>query len=103
MTTALIACAALLLLTLIYVFYPTRAEAVESSKSRVDYLRERQDAAFANLRDLNFEHRAGKFTEEDYAAQRDSLEAEAAGIVQQIDRLSPGEPVSSHTPKAGQD
>ncbi|HWZ12058.1 MAG TPA: hypothetical protein VNX22_02845 [Acidobacteriaceae bacterium] len=83
----MLSCAALLLLTLIYVFYPARAEAVQSTKTRLDYLRERKDAAFANLRDLNFEHRAGKFTPEDYVAQRDSLEAEAAGIVEQMDKL----------------
>ena len=83
----MLSCAALLLLTLLYVFYPARAEAVQSTKTRIDYLRERKDAAFANLRDLNFEHRAGKFTSEDYVAQRDSLEAEAAGIVEQMDKL----------------
>ena len=83
----IISCAALLFFTLVYVFYPARAEAVQSTKTRLDYLRERKDAAFTNLRDLNFEHRAGKFTQEDYAAQRDSLEAEAASLVEQMDTL----------------
>ena len=92
----ILACAALLLLTLLYVFYPSHPEAVQSTKTQVDYLRERKDAAFANLRDLNFEHRAGKFTSEDYAAQRDSLEAEAAGIVEQMDTLE-----SPHAMKEG--
>ena len=92
----ILACVALLVLTLIYVFYPTRAEAVRSTKTQLDYLRERKDAAFANLRDLNFEHRAGKFTSEDFAAQRDSLEAEAASIVEQMDTLE-----SPHTMKEG--
>jgi hypothetical protein len=92
----ILACVALLVLTLIYVFYPTRAEAVQSTKTQLDYLRERKDAAYANLRDLNFEHRAGKFTSEDYVAQRDSLEAEAAGIVEQMDTLE-----SPHAMKVG--
>ncbi len=83
----ILSCAVLLLLTLVYVFYPARAEAVQSTKTQLDYLGERKDAAFANLRDLNFEHRAGKFTSEDYVAQRDSLEAEAAGILEQMDTL----------------
>jgi hypothetical protein len=88
MTTAeILSCSALLLVALIYVFYPARAEAVRSTKTQIDYLRERKDAAFANLRDLNFEHRAGKFTSEDYVAQRDSLEAEAANIVEQMDKI----------------
>ena len=40
----MLSCSALLLLTLIYVFYPARAEAVQSTKTRLDYLRERKDA-----------------------------------------------------------
>ena len=42
---------------------------------------------YSNLRDLNFEHKAGKYPAEDFAAQRDMLEAEAATIVTEIDVL----------------
>ncbi len=46
---------------LLYVFAPVRAEAAED-KTRVAYLLERKDAVYENLRDLNFEHKAGKFS-----------------------------------------
>ena len=50
----------------------------QADKTRVDYLRERKDAIYDNLRDLNFEYLAGKYPEQDYAEQRTSLEDEAA-------------------------
>ena len=34
------------------------------------YLSERKEATYENLRDLNFEYKAGKLSEEDYAMQR---------------------------------
>jgi hypothetical protein len=53
----------------------------------LDYLRERKDVIYDNLRDLNFEFRAGKFPEDDYARQRETLETEAAKVVLEIDTL----------------
>ena len=56
-------------------------------KTRLEYLRERREVLFENLRDLNFEFRSGKYPEEDYAAQRAALENEAAETVAEIDLL----------------
>ncbi len=42
---------------------------------------------YENLRDLNFEYRAGKYPEEDYAAQRAQLENEAAEVMAEMDLL----------------
>jgi hypothetical protein len=42
---------------------------------------------YENLRDLNFEHSAGKYTAEDYAAQRAGLENEAAAVLAEIELL----------------
>jgi len=39
------------------------------------------------LRDLNFEYKAGKYPEADYAAQRDALESEAAGVLAEMESL----------------
>jgi hypothetical protein len=71
---------------LLYVFSPVRGNAGED-KSRMAYLQERKDAVYENLRDLNFEHKAGKLSEADYEALRNSLESEAAGILAEIERL----------------
>lgn len=84
------ACAALLLASFLYVFWPERNIAAQSAKTRLEYLRERQEALYENLRDLNFEYNSGKYPEEDYVAQRATLENEAAEILAEIDLLESG-------------
>jgi hypothetical protein len=51
------------------------------------YLQERKEQLYENLRDLNFEYRAGKYPEEDFQAQRTQLENEAALLLAEIDHL----------------
>lgn len=70
-----------------YTFWPDKNPFTQRAASRLDFLRERRDAVFANLRDLNFEYKAGKYPEEDYATQRALLEDEATNIVTEIDVL----------------
>ena len=72
---------------LIYVFLPTRDTDTGVVKTRVTYLYERKEVVYENLRDLNFEHKAGKFTEADFEAMRQSMEAEAARILAEIETL----------------
>ena len=81
------ACALLTLALLAYIFWPERNPFLQRAKTRVDYLRERKEVVYENLRDLNFEYRAGKYPEEDYAAQRASLENEAANVIAEIEVL----------------
>jgi hypothetical protein len=45
---------------------------------------------YENLRDLNFEYKAGKFPETDYLAMRTSLENEAAAVLAEIEDLERG-------------
>jgi hypothetical protein len=71
-----------------FIFWPQRRIAPPVEKTRLDYLRERRDVIYENLRDLNFEFRAGKYPEDDYLRQRQSLESEAAGVLTEMD--SPG-------------
>ena len=68
-----IACGVLLLAIFAYVFWPERHVEEQIEKTRLDFLEERREVVYENLRDLNFEYRAGKYPEEDYAAQRASL------------------------------
>lgn len=86
-TAALIASIAMAVLLVIYVFTPARDRAPFTRKSRLDYLEERRDVLYDNLRDLNFEYRAGKYPEEDYRRQRDLLETEAAAVLREMDTL----------------
>lgn len=70
-----------------YVFYPDRNVAAQTQKTRLEYLRERKEVLYDNLRDLNFEYRAGKYVEEDYRAQQAILENEAAGVMAEIEQI----------------
>jgi hypothetical protein len=79
--------AILLLVCFAYIFWPQQKLATPIEKTRLDYLRERKDVIYDNLRDLNFEFRAGKYPEDDYKRQRDSLESEAAHVVTEIESL----------------
>jgi uncharacterized short protein YbdD (DUF466 family) len=83
----LFACAALLVGIFVYVFYPQSKAEEQTQKTRLEFLRERKDAIYENLRDLNFEYRAGKYPEEDYLAQRAGMENEAAQILAEIEFL----------------
>jgi len=83
----LFACAALLIGALVYVFKPAYVSEGSGDKTRLQYLEERRDAIYENLRDLNFEHKAGKFTEADHEIMRASLESEAAGVLAEIAAL----------------
>ena len=80
-------CAVLAIGIFVYVFYPQRTTELQTQKTRLEFLRERKDVVYENLRDLNFEYRAGKYPEEDYQAQRAGLENEAAQVVAEIDFL----------------
>jgi hypothetical protein len=87
MTASAIACGLLLVGIFIYVFYPERNVEAQHLKTRLEYLRERREVLYDNLRDLNFERSAGKYPEEDYLAQRAALENETAEVLAEIDLL----------------
>ncbi|HMF54042.1 MAG TPA: hypothetical protein VK593_06810 [Edaphobacter sp.] len=71
-----------------FIFWPERNPFFQADKTRVDYLRERKDVIYENLRDLNFEYLAGKYPEQDYAEQRAGLEDEAARVIAEMDLLN---------------
>ena len=83
----LLICAAITLLTLMYVFYLPSKLYLGPEKTRAAFLQERKDAVYENLRDLNFEYNAGKLPDADYQSLKASLEDEAATLLAEIDRL----------------
>jgi hypothetical protein len=83
-----LACALLLIATLAYVFAPVAATDSGANKSRLQYLYERREVIYENLRDLNFEFNAGKYPQQDFETMRSSLEDEAAGVLAEIEKLS---------------
>lgn len=70
----------------IYIFKPVHAEHAVA-KTRLAYLYERKEQTFENLRDLNFEYKAGKLSDTDFSSMRDSMEQEAANLLAEIEGL----------------
>jgi hypothetical protein len=79
----------LLLGSFAYVFAPMRQLVVPHGerKSRLEHLRERKETVYENLRDLNFEFKAGKLPEADYLPMRDAMERDAAAVLAEIEDL----------------
>ena len=93
---ALFGCALFAAALFVYIFYhPDEVETGEE-KTRSLYLQERKDATYENLRDLNFEYKAGKLSEKDYAVQRAALEDEAAAILAELESIEKARVVLRH-------
>ena len=77
---------------LFYVFSVPDAVTAGPIKTRLNYLRERKEVVYENLRDLNFDYKAGKLPEVDYQNMKNSLEEEAAAVLAEISRIESGSP-----------
>ena len=83
------ACAALAVATLLFIFYiHPDASDLAPHRSKLDQLMERRDTIYDNLRDLRFEYRAGKYSENDFEAMKNALEMEAAMVLAEIDQVT---------------
>ena len=81
---------------LFYIFYLPGELYLGPEKTRASYLRERKDVVYENLRDLNFEYKAGKIPDADYLSLKASLQDEAATLLAEIARL---ESIAALTPR----
>jgi len=86
-TEGLIAGMLMLFGLVVYTFWPENGFASQREKTRLDFLLERKEQLYENLRDLNFEYRAGKYPEEDFQTQRAQLEHETAVLLAEIDLM----------------
>ncbi len=93
MSFELACCLLVTIAALFYIFYPGTFF-VGPEKTRASYLRERKDAVYENLRDLNFEFKAGKMPDVDYQSLKSSLQDEAATLLAEIARLETKAPSS---------
>ncbi|MEY2413235.1 MAG: hypothetical protein QOD84_1841 [Acidobacteriaceae bacterium] len=87
MTLVYLACAMMTVAALVYIFYLPGTLHLGPEKTRLSFLRERKDSIYENLRDLNFEHKAGKFPDADYETMKTSLEDEAAAVLSEMSQL----------------
>ena len=51
------------------------------------HLDERKAAIYENLRDLQFEYRLGKLSDEDYQSTKKDLQTELAAVLAEVDKL----------------
>ncbi len=86
-TQGFVAGVLLLIGLLVYTFWPEKISASQLEKTRLEYLLERKEQLNENLRDLNFEFKAGKYPEEDFQAQRAQLENETSRLMAEIEIL----------------
>ena len=88
-----IACVFLSAAVILFIFN-VKPDASDSAphRTKLDQLMERRDAIYENLRDLRFEFRAGKFSEQDYEEIKQSLEVEAARVLAEMEQLTGGTP-----------
>ena len=83
--------AAVTMLLLAYVFFVRRKDLPEAvGPSPWQHLETRKNAIYDNLRDLQFEYRVGKLSDEDYQRTKLELQAELAKVMAEIDALKAG-------------
>jgi hypothetical protein len=83
------ACLGLATAVFLFVFYiHPDASDLAPHRTKLDQLLERRDTIYDNLRDLKFEFRAGKYSEDDYELMKVSLENEAAAVLTEIDQVT---------------
>ena len=67
------------------------AESAILEETQWDLLQRKKDVVLANIQDLDFEHKCGKLSQEDYRRIRNELTAEVAGIYNEIDGIESGQ------------
>lgn len=102
---------AVLALTLFFIAYPlARKEAAapegELAESDLSDLLYRKEAAYTALKDLEFDHAAGKIDDDDYKTMRARFEKEALSILERIEDhkkgvIPPRERAKTACPKCG--
>jgi len=94
------ACFALGLAAVLFIFFiQPDASDLAPHRSKLDQLLERRDTIYDNMRDLRFEYRAGKYSEGDYEAMKNSLELEAAQVLVEIDQVTESQTKRPRGPK----
>jgi len=62
------------------------------------HLEQRKAQIYENLRDLQFEYRVGKLSDDDYQKTKLGLQTELAAVLAEIDRLQPAAAVAPAAP-----
>jgi len=86
----LVAIAAAVVLAALALTFLVRSEPVTEAAGNTPWkhLEGRKAAIYDNLRDLQFEYRLGKLSDDDYQRTKLELQGELAGVMAEIDQLS---------------
>src|SRR6201987_3599607 len=86
----LIAAAVLLIVVTVFFTFSVRAKDLPAPEpvSPTRHLDERKAAIYENLRDLQFEYRVGKLSDQDYQQTKQDLQKELAVVLAEIDKLT---------------
>jgi len=103
-----LACAALTLAALLYVFWltPEPARVKSAAERDRDFLEERREVLYDNLRDLHLEYRMGKLSDQDYQQMKATYQAEMAALLAQMEKLPEvvaARPVPGRCARCGKD
>jgi hypothetical protein len=82
----LLACAALTLAALLYVFWftPEPVRVKSRAEREREYLEDKRDVLYENLRDLHLEYRMGKLSDQDYNQMKVRYQAELAALLHEF-------------------
>ena len=99
----LVIAAAVTVLLLVYVFRIRRKDLPEAAAALPwQHLESRKAAIYENLRDLQFEYRVGKLSDEDYQRTKTELQAELAKVMAEIDTMKAGKKPEAVAARNGQ-
>lgn len=78
----------ILLAALFFTLYVRKEDIPEPEPvSPVQHLEDRKQAIYDNLRDLQFEYRLGKLSDQDYQQTKHALQRELAGVLAEMEEI----------------
>jgi len=85
---------ALSILTALFVAYPlfqkNQRKVSFALNHQAEDLQARKEEIYAAIRDIDFDYRMGKLSEEDYASLRDQYKTEAINLMKRVDQMTLG-------------
>ena len=95
MTGLIIVCALLTAGTLFFIFRPLLVGGtpffgdLEGSQTSLKRLLRKKETVYENIKDLDFEYKMGKLSDEDYQGLRNGYEQEAFALMREIEQIKP--------------
>jgi hypothetical protein len=96
MTSLIIICALLTAATLLFIFRPLLIGSggsfmvdLQGSPSSLKRLLRKKETIYENIKDLDFEYKMGKLSDDDYQRLRDDYSREAYALMREIEKIQP--------------